>query len=152
MYVPLKALFYILFPCCWGVKEAIDVPSRALFYIPFPCCWGLERAMDVPSNALFCVSDYCILQIQLYILSVYLSAFRTSIDQLNTRLIHFFSINLSTIYLSIELLNTWLTNLLTCQLVNYWRLFYFLTIVCSRSGPIEMMPIRVSRYCSKKLT
>jgi len=62
--------------------------------------------MDVPSNALFCVSDYCILQIQLYILSVYLSAFRTSINQLKTRLIHLFSINLSTIYLPIELLNT----------------------------------------------
>ena len=51
-----------------------------------------------------------------------------------------------------QLLNTWLTYLLTCQLVNYSQLFYFLTIVCSRSGPIEMMPIRVSRYCSKKLT
>jgi len=62
--------------------------------------------MDVPSKALLCVSDYCISQIQLYILSVYLSAFRTSINQLNTRLIHLFSINLSTIYLLIELLNT----------------------------------------------
>ena len=152
MDVPSRALFYIPFPCCWGVERAMDVPSNALFYILFPCCWGLERAMDVPSKALLCVSDYCISQIQLYILSVYLSAFRTSINQLKTRLIHFFSINLSTIYLPIELLNTWLTNLLTCQLVNYSQLFYFLTIVCSRSGPIEMMPIRVSRYCSKKLT